>query len=712
MSTEDRRDPLQQYIGEVKSYLPRKAREDIGEELKAHFEERIDELRSDTGTEPEEQDVVTMLSQHGHPLRVASSYQGGKRTLVGPDLYPFYRSAVLAALAISTAILVVLIVVDLSFGLDLGDVSRIWMFVNSYVYIVGIVTMAFVATEYFLSKHSYLESWSPEGMSTPDNPIASAWGAIFSVFAAFTWLIILNMVEMEHNFAVLMGVAGNPFHTLVFWMQLQLLLLIPQYITLIFNQSWSYFRLGLRTVTELLLLSGCIVTLTMDDSAFRTRNPDLPERLFGVFDMVLIAMIVAVGISIAWQWRKAWPTLRELHGGSESAAEADRDSGEGDGEDRSDEYPDREFGADDNEAATTDAETDGIDKKSGEKNSLWGSVSKLFNSGKDRTQQGSDGTDSVAGETGTAGTANDAQERPDSVSGALDDDAASRLVEAREGLEEETDGGSDGVAHETESAASDPADADSVGGDEAVSVESMAAGFGEGDAESSLAEDGEDLGGGEVQGIAQASQESEEGETVSEQSGDKAAAMPAEETADGAKGELRAAEFAEQAREEAAEQSKEEAGEESGEGAREEGLSGEAEGGEVGRVENSEGGGEGAAGDTTGGATGEEAVPDSSGDTELEDPEDAPTEGDQNSIQGNQTESDPAEADTAARAGETDTTESEVSSSAGDSPAGESKGDGQDSQSLSSAAHGEENLQTNGKKGRGRSSKKRRKKKK
>ncbi|HAJ76396.1 MAG TPA: hypothetical protein DCM64_08055 [Gammaproteobacteria bacterium] len=304
MSLFDKQTPLEKYIAEVKGYLPSESRNDIAEELQTNIEAKISDMPKTSGAAKGDAAIIQLLSDYGHPLRVAAQYQGKGRSLIGPDFYPFYRTAIVASLSISTVILIALIAIDFFFTLDIGDVSIVWMFVNTYIYIIGIITGGFFLAERIIERNHFLDSWSPSKTAPPDKALATAWGAIFSVVAAITMLVILNMVNLEHSTAVLMGQTRNPFHTLVFWMKIQLVFLIPQYVYLVIDQNWSRAQLYLRTVTEAILLTGCLITLRMDTSAFRSIYPELPDSLFSIFNLALWLIIIGILISVAVYWRR------------------------------------------------------------------------------------------------------------------------------------------------------------------------------------------------------------------------------------------------------------------------------------------------------------------------------------------------------------------------------------------------------------------------
>lgn len=299
-----KKSPLDRYIADVKSYLPRKNRDDIVEELRANLAEKLADRAEDSGVELNEEVEIQMLSDFGHPLRVAAEYQGGGRSLIGPTLYPFYRMSVLVSLSISTCVILLLMLAEVFFRIDLGDSSRPWMFVNTYIYIVGVLTAGYVLTERLMERHNYLESWQPNALDQPDNVLVSAWGSLIACIASVTWLVILNIVDIDHDLSTLFGRNLNPLHTLVFWLKIQTVLLIPQYFYMAFNQTWSRNRLRLRIATELLLCVGSLIVLITNSRNLLDNFPDVPMALSTIFTMVLSGMFLAGLIGAYSYWRK------------------------------------------------------------------------------------------------------------------------------------------------------------------------------------------------------------------------------------------------------------------------------------------------------------------------------------------------------------------------------------------------------------------------
>lgn len=300
----DKKSPLDRYIADVKSYLPRKNRDDIVEELRANLSDKLAERAEASVIEMTTDAQIKTLSEFGHPLRVAAEYQGEGRSLIGPTLYPFYRMSVLVSLAVSTCIILLLLLSELIFRVDLGDVSGVWLFVNTYIYIVGVITAGFVLTERLMERHKYLDSWEPNAWDHSNNALVSAWGALISCIAAVTWLVILNLVDIDHDLDTLIGRNPNPIYTLVLWSKIQTLVLIPQYFYLIFNQAWSRNRLLLRMFSELILTQGCVIVLFSNAQAVLQNYPDVPPSMATTFTYVLWGMIIVSSLSAYSYWHK------------------------------------------------------------------------------------------------------------------------------------------------------------------------------------------------------------------------------------------------------------------------------------------------------------------------------------------------------------------------------------------------------------------------
>ncbi len=104
-------DVVERYLQNVRAYLPAAAREDcvaeLGENIRSQIEDREEKLGRPLG----EDERIAILRAHGRPLLVAGAYRSDGRRLVlgreviGPELFPFYRLALLGVAAVTVLIL-------------------------------------------------------------------------------------------------------------------------------------------------------------------------------------------------------------------------------------------------------------------------------------------------------------------------------------------------------------------------------------------------------------------------------------------------------------------------------------------------------------------------------------------------------------------------------------------------------------------------------
>lgn len=86
---------IERYVQAVKSYLPAKMRDDVGEEPGLLLNEKLDDMRDEElekngNSEVSEESICEMILRQGHPMKVAASYQE-PTALVSETLFPFYK---------------------------------------------------------------------------------------------------------------------------------------------------------------------------------------------------------------------------------------------------------------------------------------------------------------------------------------------------------------------------------------------------------------------------------------------------------------------------------------------------------------------------------------------------------------------------------------------------------------------------------------------
>lgn len=88
-------DMIDRYVYDVGRRLPAKQREDIRKELKSLLMDALDARTG--GKEATQDDVTAVLREFGSPADAAAKY-AGDRYVIGPRLYPFYRTVMLIVL--------------------------------------------------------------------------------------------------------------------------------------------------------------------------------------------------------------------------------------------------------------------------------------------------------------------------------------------------------------------------------------------------------------------------------------------------------------------------------------------------------------------------------------------------------------------------------------------------------------------------------------
>jgi hypothetical protein len=188
---------LDRYLQAVRFWLPRKQQDDIIAELGDDLRSQIEERESALGRPMNEDELVTLLKQAGHPLWVAGRYQK-QQALIGPVLFPLY-SFVLKIVALGYLVpwLVVWIVLTVfapshpSTNPALALIGRWGSLWTNTVIIFGSVTLAFAILERVQSGVSALQQWDPRKLPRPKDRVSrveSVFGLVFSIVYIAWWL--------------------------------------------------------------------------------------------------------------------------------------------------------------------------------------------------------------------------------------------------------------------------------------------------------------------------------------------------------------------------------------------------------------------------------------------------------------------------------------------------------------------------------------------
>jgi hypothetical protein len=180
---------IDRYVYEVGRYLPPKNRADIQAELRSLL---IDTLEARVKGEASEDDIVALLKEFGRPAKVAASYRPESQYLIGPELFPTFRTVVGIAALVILVVHVVLFVLPLLINPDpfiaLGALSSM---VGSAVSVLGAIVAIFYVFQYFdvrLAKPS--EAWDPRELPEVEvKNIVHRGETIFDIVVALVILV-------------------------------------------------------------------------------------------------------------------------------------------------------------------------------------------------------------------------------------------------------------------------------------------------------------------------------------------------------------------------------------------------------------------------------------------------------------------------------------------------------------------------------------------
>jgi hypothetical protein len=108
-------DLLDRYLAAVAALLPKTQREDIVAELRDILLTRMEEKEAQAGRPLDAKEREAVLRAFGHPIAVAGRY-GASRTLIGPELYPFYMFAVKGLLILAGAVTAIPLAISIIIG--------------------------------------------------------------------------------------------------------------------------------------------------------------------------------------------------------------------------------------------------------------------------------------------------------------------------------------------------------------------------------------------------------------------------------------------------------------------------------------------------------------------------------------------------------------------------------------------------------------------
>jgi hypothetical protein len=153
---------LNRYLQEVAKYLPKARRDDIVEELRANLLSQIEDREQEFGRPLNEDELVAILKHHGNPAFVAGRYREDNRglafgiQLIGPELFPFYKTILAINFSITLVVLAVVMPILARVIREPITLSRVLVPLAAQF---GAVTLIFILLD--RGKGHWLNRWDP-----------------------------------------------------------------------------------------------------------------------------------------------------------------------------------------------------------------------------------------------------------------------------------------------------------------------------------------------------------------------------------------------------------------------------------------------------------------------------------------------------------------------------------------------------------------------
>ena len=251
-------DLLDRYLQAVRFWLPRAQQQDIIAELGDDLRSQIEDKESRLGRALNDDEMVALLRQTGHPMRVAGRYQP-QQSLIGPTLFPLYKFV----LKITTFFyLVPWILVWIALAIFVPSHQHEgWGALLRIPFVVfAIITLNFALLERFQSRLSCLESWDPRKLPAAPKR-KDRVSRVESVFElAFNFLFILAWLAAPDVARHILAAADNvlvPLPALQAWywpVLAPVVVSMAQQFTNLFRPDWTWLRPFTRLATTAMTL--------------------------------------------------------------------------------------------------------------------------------------------------------------------------------------------------------------------------------------------------------------------------------------------------------------------------------------------------------------------------------------------------------------------------------------------------------------------------
>jgi hypothetical protein len=196
-------DLIDRYVHEVGLHIPWRMRRDVEAELRSLLTESLEDRATAEGRPADAALAAEALRQFGRPADVAARY-APPQYLIGPRLFPAYRTSVAVMVSVLAAITLVLLAVGV-FGRGenqplLGPVARAGAsLMNSLLFNLGVLTAVFALVEHLRANAAHTaahtaKSWNPAALPPVEDPDRISFlGRLLLLYAIAALVLVFNI---------------------------------------------------------------------------------------------------------------------------------------------------------------------------------------------------------------------------------------------------------------------------------------------------------------------------------------------------------------------------------------------------------------------------------------------------------------------------------------------------------------------------------------
>ncbi|HEY4126736.1 MAG TPA: hypothetical protein VGN70_01685 [Gammaproteobacteria bacterium] len=315
---------LDRYLNAIRFLLPRGKQQDIIDELSGDLQAQVTDKETELGRPLNTAEQEAILKQCGHPLLVAGRYQMPQQ-LIGQPFYPLYIVALKAVLWVMLPLMLVIETVVALFSAHpaIALVNSVGDAVMSSIYMVGVLTVAFIVLERLQVKLTFLDDWKPREL--PKLPVVAdsmriprgeSFGAFLGLAAFSLWWAGVWKFPAIPNVHFLQAIPVGFFWPVLILAVAEMALSLVN----LFLPWWTRRRAALRLAIDLgalamfaaLALTWPWFGLQIEATTAGELAKLAPADLARVEQIVNLSMLIALGGAALSYLFRTWQDVRRI----------------------------------------------------------------------------------------------------------------------------------------------------------------------------------------------------------------------------------------------------------------------------------------------------------------------------------------------------------------------------------------------------------------